>query len=106
MPVIIHSVMPLTTPINDNGIRVDWGKVVFQCFSYGSDEIKKINLLVDVLPTGIVTYKNAPAVREALRAQGVIDLCWKQIAPIFLQNHGEPNEQPLCSRQLSTAHKF
>ncbi|MEC7609076.1 MAG: TatD family hydrolase [Verrucomicrobiota bacterium] len=103
-PIIIHSRDAFDDTyrmIMESG--VDWEKVVFHCFSYGSDEIKKINAAGGRASfTGIVTYKNAPAVREALRAQGVDRLMLETDCPYLSPepHRGEPNEPAFM---LSTA---
>ena len=103
-PIIIHSRNAFDDTyrmIMESG--VDWEKVVFHCFSYGSDEIKKINAAGGRASfTGIVTYKNAPAVREALRAQGVDRLMLETDCPYLSPepHRGEPNEPAFM---LSTA---
>ncbi len=51
---------------------IDWGKVVFHCFSHGSAEMR---MLMERGGrgsfTGIITYKNAESVREAALMQGL-----------------------------------
>ncbi|CAI8334218.1 MAG: D-aminoacyl-tRNA deacylase [Opitutia bacterium UBA7350] len=72
VPVVIHSRDAFDDTcrmIDESGIN--WQKVVFHCFSYGPDEIKQINERGGRASfTGIVTYKNAEAVRAALITQG------------------------------------
>lgn len=72
-PVVVHSRDSFDDTrrmIDESG--VDWKRVVFHCFSYGADEVRQINERGGRASfTGIVTYKNAPGVREALLAQGV-----------------------------------
>ena len=72
-PVIIHSRNSFEDSvrmIDESG--VDWNKVVFHCFSYGPNEIAQINQRGGRASfTGIVTYKSADDVREALQSQGI-----------------------------------
>lgn len=71
-PIIIHSrdAFDETVAMIDRS-GVNWEQIVFHCFSYGPDEVRQINQRGGRASfTGIVTYKNAPAVREALKSQG------------------------------------
>ncbi len=52
--------------------RVDFSKVVFHCFSGTVDEVKELNSLGGRASfTGIITYKSADEMREAMLAQGL-----------------------------------
>jgi len=74
---------------------VDWGRVVFHCFSEGEAEIRE---LVERGGrgsfTGILTYKNADGVRAAAKAQGLDRLMIETDAPFLapVPHRGKPNE--------------
>jgi TatD DNase family protein len=74
---------------------VDWQKVVFHCFSEGEAEM---NVLTGRGGrgsfTGILTYKNADAVRAAAKAQGLSRLMIETDAPFLspVPHRGKPNE--------------
>lgn len=95
-PVIIHSRNAFDDTyrmLMESGI--DWARIVFHCFSYGAEEIAKINAAGGRASfTGIVTYKNAPRVREALRAQGVERLMLETDCPYLSPepHRGQSNE--------------
>lgn len=72
-PIIVHSrncFHETVRIIDESG--VNWKRVVFHCFSEGGDEVDILNLRGGRASfTGIVTYKNAENVREAVRRQGI-----------------------------------
>lgn len=95
-PVVIHSRNAF-----DDSLRmidesdVDWNQVVFHCFSYGPKEIEQINQRGGRASfTGIVTYKNAPEIREALRVQGIERLMLETDCPYLSPEpyRGQSNE--------------
>lgn len=100
-PIIIHSRNAFEDSvrmIDESG--VDWSKVVFHCFSYGSDEIVQINQRGGRASfTGIVTYKNAPNVREALQLQGMQRLMLETDCPYLAPEpkRGQSNEPALLT---------
>jgi TatD DNase family protein len=74
---------------------VDWGKVVFHCFSEGEVEIAELGGRGGRGSfTGILTYKNADGVRAAARAQGLGRLMIETDAPFLapVPHRGKPNE--------------
>lgn len=95
-PVVIHSrnaVEACVRLIDQSG--VDWRKVVFHCFTDGPD------LLAPILErggrasfTGILTYRNAPVVREAALLQGLSRLMLETDSPYLTPEpkRGQPNE--------------
>jgi TatD DNase family protein len=96
VPVVVHSrgaFAECVERIDASG--VDWRRVVFHCFSEGPAEM-------DVLRerggrgsfTGIITYKNAEAVRAAARRQGLERLMVETDAPYLapVPHRGKPNE--------------
>lgn len=96
VPVVVHSrgaFHECVEMIDASG--VDWTRVVFHCFSEGAEEM---NALVRRGGfgsfTGIITYKNADAIRAAARAQGLARLMVETDAPYLapLPHRGKPNE--------------
>jgi TatD DNase family protein len=74
---------------------VDWGRVVFHCFSEGEAEILELAGKGGRGSfTGILTYKNADAVRAAAKAQGLARLMIETDAPFLapVPHRGKPNE--------------
>ena len=83
LPVIIHSrdaFDDCISIIDQSGI--DWSNVVVHCFSEGPNEIRKINERGGRGSfTGIVTYKSAEKVRQALKTQGIERLMLETDSP-------------------------
>jgi TatD DNase family protein len=74
---------------------VDWGRVVFHCFSEGEAEIRMLAKRGGRGSfTGILTYKNADGVRAAAREQGLARLMIETDAPFLAPapHRGKPNE--------------
>lgn len=74
---------------------VDWSKVVFHCFAEGEAEMLELARRGGRGSfTGILTYKNADAVRAAARAQGLGRLMIETDAPFLapVPHRGKPNE--------------
>lgn len=96
IPIVIHSRNAFADTlrmIDESG--VNWQKVVFHCFSYGPQEIQQINERGGRASfTGIVTYKNAPEIRDALRSQGINTLMLETDCPYLTPepHRGKPNE--------------
>ena len=100
-PVIIHSrnAFEDTVRMIDES-EFDWNKIVFHCFSYGPDEIAQINQRGGRASfTGIVTYKNAPDVRNALQLQGIERLMLETDCPYLTPepHRGKSNEPALIT---------
>jgi TatD DNase family protein len=95
-PVVIHSRQAFAEcvgMIDTSG--VDWGKVVFHCFSEGEAEIRELAKRGGRASfTGILTYKNADAVRLAAREQGLGRLMIETDAPFLapVPHRGTTNE--------------
>ncbi len=95
-PVVIHSrgaFRECVETIDASG--VDWARVVFHCFSEGEAEILELAARGGRGSfTGILTYKNADAVRAAARAQGLGRLMIETDAPFLspVPHRGKPNE--------------
>lgn len=96
VPIIIHSRNAFDDTfrmIDESG--VDWQKVVFHCYSYGPAEMARLLERGGRGSfTGIITYKNAPEVRDALRLQGIERLMLETDCPYLTPepHRGKPNE--------------
>jgi TatD DNase family protein len=94
--VVIHSrgaFRECVEMIDESG--ADWKRVVFHCFSEGEAEILALESRGGRGSfTGILTYKNADAVRAAARAQGLGRLKIETDAPFLAPAplRGKPNE--------------
>ncbi|MDP0500561.1 MAG: TatD family hydrolase [Verrucomicrobiota bacterium JB022] len=95
-PVVIHSRQAFHESvklIDESG--VDWRKVVFHCFSEGAEEVRILNERGGRASfTGIITYKSAANVREAMLAQGIDRLMVETDSPYLPPepHRGKPNE--------------
>jgi TatD DNase family protein len=95
-PVVVHSrgaFQECVEMIDASG--VDWAKVVFHCFTEGAREMSELMRRGGRASfTGIITYKNAEAVRAAAIAQGVERLMIETDAPYLtpMPHRGKPNE--------------
>jgi len=106
-PVVIHSrdAFPeCVRVIDDSG--VDWKKIVFHCFAHGPDEVRVLRARGGRASfTGIITYKNAQPVRDALAAQGLDVLMLETDAPYLapVPHRGQPNEPAYTALTATTA---
>jgi len=95
-PVVIHSrgaFRECVELIDASG--VDWKKVVFHCFVEGPAEISELMKRGGYGSfTGIITYKSADSVREAMKVQGLDRLMLETDAPYLtpVPHRGKPNE--------------
>jgi TatD DNase family protein len=95
-PVVIHSrgaFRECVALIDTAG--VDWRKVVFHCFTEGPFEMAELTKRGGYGSfTGVITYKNAEAVRAAAVAQGLERLMIETDAPYLtpMPHRGKPNE--------------
>ena len=95
-PVVIHSrgaFAECVQMIDASG--VDWAKIVFHCFVEGEAEVAELMKRGGLASfTGILTYKNAPNVRAAAKAQGLARLMMETDAPYLtpMPHRGKPNE--------------
>jgi len=95
-PVVIHSrncFADCVRVLRESG--VDWSQVVFHCFADGAEEMQQLAALGGRASfTGIVTYKNAESVRQAVLEQGLdrlmIETDSPYLAPVPMR--GKPNE--------------
>lgn len=100
-PVIIHSrdCFAETLRLID-AAGIDWTRIVFHCFTYGPDEVRRVNERGGRASfTGIATYKSAHAVREAIKAQGIERLMLETDCPYLTPepHRGKPNEPAYLS---------
>lgn len=95
-PIVVHSrgaFRECVEMVDASG--VEWGRVVFHCFTEGPAEIEELTRRGGVGSfTGILTYKTAVAVREAARAQGLDRFMLETDAPYLtpMPRRGKPNE--------------
>ena len=95
-PIVVHSrntFHECVKLIDESG--VDWRKVVFHCFAEGPDCVKILNDRGGRASfTGIITYKNAEEVRQAMLEQGLDRLIIETDAPYLspTPHRGKENE--------------
>jgi TatD DNase family protein len=95
-PLVVHSrgaFAECVEMIDASG--VEWGRVVFHCFTEGTAEMAELTRRGGRGSfTGVVTYKNAEAVRAALVAQGIGRLMLETDAPYLTPtpHRGKANE--------------
>jgi len=95
-PLVVHSrgaFAECVQMIDASGM--DWSKVVFHCFTEGPAEMAELTKRGGYGSfTGVITYKNADAVRAAARAQGLDRLMLETDAPYLtpMPHRGKPNE--------------
>jgi TatD DNase family protein len=95
-PVVIHSrgaFAECVAMIDRAGL--DWAGVVFHCFTEGPAEMAELVTRGGYGSfTGVITYKNAAAVRAAALAQGLGRLMIETDAPYLtpMPHRGKPNE--------------
>lgn len=98
-PVVVHSrgaFQECVDLIDASG--VDWGRVVFHCFTEGETEMAEVTRRGGFGSfTGIITYKTAENVRAAAKAQGLERLMIETDAPYLtpMPHRGKPNEPGL-----------
>ncbi len=95
-PIVVHSRLAFRECVDlIVASGVDPTRVVFHCFSEGPDQIGELNRLgARGSFTGILTYKNAGAVRAAAQAQGLARCMIETDAPFLAPtpHRGKPNE--------------
>jgi TatD DNase family protein len=95
-PVVIHSrgaFRECVEMVDASG--VDWTRVVFHCFTEGPADMAELTRRGGFGSfTGILTYKNADAVRAAAQSQGLSRLMVETDAPYLtpMPHRGKPNE--------------
>jgi TatD DNase family protein len=95
-PMVIHSrgaFQECVEMIDASG--VEWGKVVFHCFTEGEPEMAELMRRGGFGSfTGILTYKTADNLRAAAKVQGLSRLMIETDAPYLtpMPHRGKPNE--------------
>ena len=95
-PLVVHSrgaFRECVELIDASG--VDWTRVVFHCFTEGEAEMAELIRRGGVGSfTGVLTYKNAEAVRAAAKLQGLARFMVETDAPYLtpMPHRGKPNE--------------
>jgi TatD DNase family protein len=95
-PLVVHSrgaFAECVAMIDESGM--DWRRVVFHCFTEGPAEMAELTRRGGYGSfTGVITYKNADAVRAAALAQGIERLMIETDAPYLtpMPHRGKPNE--------------
>jgi len=95
-PLVVHSrgaFFECVEMIDASG--VEWSKVVFHCFTEGEAEMAELVKRGGFGSfTGVLTYKNADAVRAAAKVQGLDRLMIETDAPYLtpMPHRGKPNE--------------
>jgi TatD DNase family protein len=84
-PLVVHSRQAFAECVGMiDASGVDWAKVVFHCFSEGEAEVRELAKRGGRASfTGIITYKNADAVRMAAKEQGLGRLMIETDAPFL-----------------------
>ncbi len=109
-PLVVHSrgaFRECVEMIDAGG--VDWARVVFHCFSEGVAEMTELARRGGRGSiTGILTYKNADAVRAAAREQGLGRLMIETDAPYLtpMPHRGKPNEPAFLRHTAEYAAEF
>lgn len=95
-PLVVHSrgaFAECVAMIDASGL--EWRRVVFHCFTEGPAEMAELTRRGGFGSfTGVITYKNADAVRAAALAQGLDRLMIETDAPYLtpMPHRGKPNE--------------
>ncbi len=95
-PLVVHSRGAFRECVEMiDASSVEWGRVVFHCFTEGEAEMGELIRRGGLGSfTGILTYKNAEAIRAAAKAQGLDRFMLETDAPYLtpLPHRGKPNE--------------
>jgi TatD DNase family protein len=106
-PLVIHSREAFKECVEMiDGSGVDWGRVVFHCFSEGAAEMAELSRRGGRASfTGILTYKNAAAIRAAAETQGLARCMIETDAPYLAPapHRGKPNEPALLRHTAAFA---
>ena len=95
-PLVVHSRGAFRESVEMiDASGVDWNNVVFHCFTEGETEMAELMRRGGRGSfTGVLTYKNAEAVRAAAKAQGLTRFMIETDAPYLtpVPHRGKPNE--------------
>jgi len=95
-PLVVHSRGAFRECVEMiDAAGVDWTKVVFHCFTEGETEMAELTRRGGRGSfTGVLTYKNADAIRAAAKAQGLARFMLETDAPYLtpMPHRGKPNE--------------
>jgi len=95
-PLVVHSRGAFAECVEMiDAAGVNWSRVVFHCFTEGPAEMTELTRRGGYGSfTGVITYKNADAVRAAALAQGLDRLMIETDAPYLtpMPHRGKPNE--------------
>lgn len=95
-PIVVHSRGAFRESVDlIDASGVDWARVVFHCFTESDVEMAELNRRGGVGSfTGIITYKNAEAIRAAAKSQGLGRFMIETDAPYLtpVPHRGKPNE--------------
>jgi TatD DNase family protein len=95
-PVVVHSRGAFNECVQMiDAAGVAWERVVFHCFTEGPSDMAELTRRGGFGSfTGILTYKNADAIRSAAKAQGLSRCMVETDAPYLtpLPHRGKPNE--------------
>ena len=98
-PVVVHSRGAFQECVGMiDAAGIDWSRVVFHCFTETVVEMAELTKRGGFGSfTGVITYKNAEAVRAAALAQGLARLMIETDAPYLtpMPHRGKPNEPAL-----------
>lgn len=96
VPLVIHSRNAFEdTFAMIDASELDWERVVFHCFSGDVEQVKLLNSRGGRASfTGIITYKSAETMRDALKVQGLEKLMIETDAPYLapVPHRGKENE--------------
>lgn len=106
-PVVVHSRGAFAETVAEiDASGLDWARVVFHCFSEGALEMEVLRARGGRGSfTGIITYKSAENVRDALRLQGLDRLMVETDSPYLTPepHRGKPNEPALVALTAAKA---
>lgn len=106
-PLVVHSRGAFAETVAEiDASGLDWSRVVFHCFSEGEVEMAQLNARGGRGSfTGIITYKSAENVRQALVAQGLDRVMVETDCPYLTPepHRGKPNEPALVALTAARA---
>ncbi len=100
-PVVVHSRGAFSETVETiDASGLDWSRVVFHCFSEGPEEMALLAARGGRGSfTGIITYRSAENVRQALKVQGLARSMVETDCPYLTPepHRGKPNEPALVA---------